>query len=384
MKNLLTGFVLTFITSVAYSQPSTATIKADIQKDMGPNCSKVEIIGSGSTKKEFVNGVWVTYYRIPVHATLKTEMNNVTRLMKGAAWYSVNGNTYSFKKYNPGTGEYIGLPAPDVTAIKTFVSSLPDYGLGGLANIVTEVNELEIRNTPAVWHTLLSVSVPADITYVFRKNNTQLEKVKEPYDIRLYRLAVNSSWNSVTFIKPNPETDSRSKISLGVETISEYKMSQIKTLVEKNLSGQNENHKNSLPEVTIPTLENTKQLAEWLNSVFIEENPEKAEKLLLQLLYRNHFNNAGLLNPDALQMMQNLKNAVKNDFSSYKKQYCTSVKIKEQTANSVEWWNKDKTKSSRCSTVNENGRWFITELRVGLWDFHFEKYAIKTSDTVCF
>lgn len=384
MRKVFLSTLFVFASALLFSQPASSVIKADIMKEMGPNCTTVELKGAGTTAKEYVDGAWSVFYRVPVHATLKTEMNGVTRLMKGSAWYAVNGNSYNFKKYNPGTAEYVGFPAPDVAEIKAFIMSLPDYGLGGTANRITEVNEMDIRNTPAQWHTLLSVSVPADVTYTYKKNNTQLEKVKEPFMLRLYRTDANAKWNRASFMTPDQSGDDRRKVVLGTETISEYKMNQIKTILEKNMMVQNQNHMNSLPEVSIPVINNTTELANWLNSVFMEQNPEKAEKILLQLLYKSHYNSAGSLNPEAQQMMLTLKSAVKNDFSSYKDQYCTRVNIKEQTASSVEWWNKDKSKSCRCATTNENGRWFITELRVGVWDFHFSKYAEKTAAAKCF
>jgi hypothetical protein len=382
---LKNGLVLALFlcASILHAQPSTATVKSDITKEMGENCTRVDVTGRGSTAREWVNNAWVTYYRIPVNATLKTELAGVTRLFKGAAWYDVNGATYRFKKYNPGTAEYLGMPPLDTAPVRTFLESLGDYGLGGLANIITEVHQLDIRNTPATWHTLNSVSIPVDLTYTKLRSNTQLEKIKEPFEMRLYREEATSKWNNVAWLVPNSATDSRRKASLGITTVSATQMSQIKTLFAQKMSLQATQQFNQLPDVAIPAFSNMSDVASWMNTLLQQGSAEKAEKAFLTLIYPTQRNNAGILSGYASDLLTKLKTATKNDFSSYNDQYCNSINIKVQSAQAIEWWNKDRTKFSRMAVQVENGKWYITDLSINLWQSFNAANARKTADSPC-
>lgn len=175
------------------AQPSNATIVTNVKSELGQNCTQVTITGTGKTVKEYEDGAWINYFRIPVNAILKTDMQGVTRLMKGAAVYTVNGSAYQFKKYNTASGEYIGLKTPNEAEIKKQIYALPDLALGGRANNITEVESISINTKDATWHTLLSVSVKADYVYWYKKSNTVLEQISEPFELRLYRKDVNSS-----------------------------------------------------------------------------------------------------------------------------------------------------------------------------------------------
>ncbi len=382
-KKKIIPIVIILISVNIQAQVANTKVIADIKNELGPNCTQVTVVKQGTTEKEWVNNTWVYYHRVPVHITLQTEMQGVTRQLKGNAWYEVNGSVYTFKKYNPGTATYVGLPHPDTDTIRKFIVSLPDYGMGGKANTMTEVHEFYFHENPITWHTLLSVSIPVDVVYTYKKNNTTLEKVKEPFEVRLYRDQVNSAWNQVSFITPDAASDSRKKEILGTENKSDYQMSQIKTVLEKGLMQQSEAHFKSLPDVDIPNFQNMQDFVVWINQVLREENQGKAEKLLLKLWHPSQFNPVGQLYPDAQQMMDLLKKAVQNDFSTYADQYCETLRVKSQTNQTVEWWNKDQSKSCRCSILQENGKWYITELRIYIWESFMPVKAQQTTQTNC-
>lgn len=381
MKTKLFYLVFLFIllaSGVLSGQPGVGQIQADVKKEMGANCTEVKITGKGGITKEFENGVWIQYYRIPVNAILRTEMVGVTRLMKGAAVYTVNGNQYHFKKYNTATGEYLGLKAPDAAEIKTFISSLPDLGLGSRANQVIDVVSFDIDNSMPVWHTLLSVSVKASYVYWQKKSDFEQEQMRVPFDLRLHKKEGQNGWSEATLINPDAASDPRKTEKLGTK-----KYNGEKTLMEKGMQKINDQKFNSLPDVNIPPYTSTKDMANWIHKLLLEGDAGKAEKMFLLLTPASQKNNAGMLHPYAAGLLEKIKTALTNNYSTYNQQYCTELQIKESSPNSVEWWNKDKTKFSRMVIQQDAGRWYITDLSINLWQSFNARNATQTSNTVC-
>lgn len=360
------------------AQPSNATIQANIKSELGQNCIQVTITGAGKTVKEYEDGAWVNYFRIPVNAILKTDMQGVTRLMKGAALYTVNGSAYQFKKYNTAYGEYIGLKTPNEAEIKKQIYALPDLALGVRANIITEVESVSIDTKDAAWHTPLSVSVKVDYVYWYKKSNTVLEQISEPFELRLYRKDVNSSWHQASCITPNAANDSRKKQVLGTKPYVNQK-----TILEKNILQQTERNFQQLPDVGLPAFNNVQDVAVWLNNLLVEGNVGKSEKMFLLLIHPSQKNGAGFINAYAADLLTKMKTAVQNDFSTYNKQYCTTIDVKEKTVQTIEWWNKDKTKSSRLSVQQDKGKWFIADLSINIWQKFNPAQTEKTMNTPC-
>ena len=360
------------------AQPSNATIVTNVKSELGQNCTQVTITGTGKTVKEYEDGAWINYFRIPVNAILKTDMQGVTRLMKGAAVYTVNGSAYQFKIYNTASGEYIGLKTPNEAEIKKQIYALPDLALGGRVNNITDVESISINTKDATWHTLLSVSVKADYVYWYKKSNTVLEQISEPFELRLYRKDVNSSWYQATCINPNAANDSRKKQVLSTKLYVNQK-----TILEKNILQQTERNFQQLPDVDIPAFNNVQDVAVWLNNLLVEGNAGKSEKMFLLLIHPSQKNSAGLLNAYAADLLTKMKTAVQNDFSTYNKQYCATIDVKEKTVQTIEWWNKDKTKSSRLSVQQDKGKWFIADLSINIWQNFNPAQTEKTMNTIC-
>lgn len=378
MKRFSFLLLLLSVFSCTQAQPSHTTIQADIKQQMGANCTLVTVTGTGKTVKEYDNGAWVNYFRVPVNAVLKTDMQGVTRLMKGAAVYSVNGGRYHFVKYNTGTGEYIGLQQPAASEIVKLINTLPDMAMGGLANIVTEVENISIDESSATWHTLLSVSVKCTYTYWYKTSNTTLQKVKAPFDIRLYRKTENSAWHQASLIKPNAASDSRK------EQLQETKNNQhAQSILEQSMQRKAALYLQSLPDVQLQAFNNAADAAEQLNRLLYEGDAGKAEKALLLWIHPSQKNSAGMLNGYAESLLSKLKQAASNDFSSYKDQYCQQLNIKEKNTQSIEWWNKDKTKFSRLSVQQQNGSWYITDASINLWQSFNAVNAQKTGSSTC-
>jgi hypothetical protein len=345
---------------------------------MGANCTQVTVTGTGKTVKEFENGVWTNYFRVPVNAVLKTDMPGVTRLMKGAAVYTVQGSNYQFVKYNTGTGEYVGIKAPDEAAIKKLIYALPDLALGGRANSITQVDQISLQPETATWHTLLSVTIKCSYTYWYIKNNTTQEQVQEPFDLKLFRKDAQAPWHAATLLTPNAASDARRKQVLNTKPYRHEK-----TTLEKNYAQQALEHEQSLPTVSVPSGSDIQTFAAWFHQLLLEGNAGKTEKAFMTLIHPNQKNNAGMLSSYAADLLNKIKLATKNDFSSYKDQYCTNFQVKEKTGQSIEWWNKDRTKFSRILAEQKNGQWIITDCSIQIWQSFNPTQAQKTASSNC-
>lgn len=368
-----------FFAKSTLAQPTQNIILSDVKKEMGPNCIEVKVTGKGSLVEENENGSWITYFRIPTTAILKTDLPGVTRLMKGAAVYTKSGSNFLFKKYNTATGEYIGLPAPNVEEIKLYLQSLPDLGLGGHANIITDVSSIQLDNSAPVWHTLLSVSINAEYIYWYKKSDFELEQIKEPFELRLYRKSANEQWFRASLMTPNAAKDKRRKEVLGQKAYAKEK-----TILEKGMLKMSETHLNSLPSVTVPKFNSINEAADWVNALLIEGDPNKAEKMFLMLFHPSQKSETGILYPYAQELIQKMKLALTNGYSQYNKQFCPEINIKEQpSASSIEWWNKDKTKFCRMNVQFEQSKMYLTELNINLWQQFNSKNAEQTMNAIC-
>ena len=105
--------------------------------------------------------------------------------------------------------------------------------------------------------------------------------------------------------------------------------------------------------------------------------------MFLLLIHPSQKNSAGLLNAYAADLLTKMKMAVQNDFSTYNKQYCPTIDVKEKTVQTIEWWNKDKTKSSRLSVQQDKGKWFIADLSINIWQNFNPAQTEKTMNTIC-
>lgn len=378
MKYLLLTLFFSINMIIVFSQPSLSTIQNDIKKELGTNCLNVIVTGKGSFSEEIENGKKVKFFRITVNANLKTDINGVNRLMKGAAVYTMFGNNYQFRKYNTASGEYTGLTAPNVTEIKSFIMSLSDFALGSLANNIIELESIELDNTNPKWHTLQSVSIKALYTYWQKKSDFELEKLKVPFELRLYRKDGDSPWHQASLIKPNAADDNRKTVIIGTK-----KYNHEKTIIEKSMQKQSENNFNNLPTVTIPNYTNIKDIAIWVNNLLIEGDIGKAEKMFLSLIHPSQKNSAGLLNAFASNLVDKMKNSLNNDFSRYNKQYCSNLSVKELNKQTIEWWNKDRSKFCRLSVQIEQSKWYISDLSINLWQSFNAKNAEMTMNTKC-
>ncbi len=90
-----------------------------------------------------------------------------------------------------------------------------------------------------------------------------------------------------------------------------------------------------------------------------------------------------MLHPFAAGLLDKIKTALTNNYSTYKQQYCSTLMIKESSANSIEWWNKDKTKFSRMVVQQDAGTWYITDLSINLWQSFNARNAEMTIKTEC-
>lgn len=386
MRTLILIFFVIFFQFNSYCQPSAATVQKDIKNDFGPNCISVAVLGSGSTSTEYINGGYSSFYRVSLNVKMKTDLPGVTKLLKGAAKYNyAGGNKYFYSQYAPGTSEYLGLPAPDTAKIRALILSMPDYGLAGASGVIIDVVSFSfLPSPPPLWHTLESVSVTAEMIYTRKDNNTTIETVKQPYWLRLYRKSATAAWDNVAWTTPDYRSDPRRKESLGKETIGEYKMSKLTNLLQKAQIKTAEKQTAARPKIDIPEMNSIVEIMKWYHGLLMEGDYAKVEAATLQLLHPYNFDkNTNLLNGNGQGLLNNLKQVLTNDYSTYNKQNCPSPEIVSKTDSNISWWNKDKSRATTLKIKTENGRWYIYEIGIYVWDFHWESRANATMNAVC-
>jgi hypothetical protein len=383
--------IITFIIFIlfsqckSYSQPSAATVQKDVKNDLGANCVSVKVGGGGSTATEYVNGGYSTFYRVSVSAIFKTDISGVTKIAKGAAKYSqAGGGKYTYNQYAPGTVEYEGLSAPDTSTIRALVLSMSDYGLTQATFLDDVVSFSFLKSPEPLWHTLLSVSVPVNLVFTRRISNIRVETVKRPYLLRLYRNSANEPWTNVAWTTVDNRMYHIKEESLSTETIGEYKLSKMTYWAEKSRMKEAEKISAARPKVEIPTVNNMKDVFKWYHALLMEGDYAKVEAAIIQLLHPDLIDSrTKLLDANAVVMLDRMKKVLTNDFSTYKKQYCTTPVLFEVSDTEIYWWNKDKTQKSSITIKKENNKWYIYNVASYLWTFYNEAQANATMNTAC-
>lgn len=386
MRYFLTPLLIVSSTLFSFCQPSAAIVQADVKKDLGPNCIAVNVLGSGSTSTEYVDGGYSSFYRVSLNVKMKTDMPGVTKLLKGAAKYGfAGGNKYFYKQYAPGTSEYIGLPAPDTAKIRALILSMPDYGLGGSSSAIIDVVSFSFQSSPPpLWHSLESVSVTAEMIYTRKDNNTTIETVKQPYELRLYRKTATDPWDKMAWLTPNSDRDPRRKQSLGKETIGGYQMSKITNLMQKAQMKSADKQAADRPKIDVPQMNTIEDIMKWYHGLLMEGDYPKVEAATLQLLHPfNLDKNTNLVNANGAEIFKYLKIALTNDYSTYNKQNCPNPVINSKSDTEISWWNKDKSKSTNLKIKVENGRWYLYGVSIYVWDYNWESRANATMAAAC-
>ncbi len=373
--------VLLFIFSIklsSYCQPSAAKVQADIKSNFGPKCISVTVTGGGTTSVDYINGGYAKFYRVPVTVKSKTELPGVVIVDKGNAKYNMAGAAYSFKEYASGTTEYSGLPYPDTAAIRSLIYSLPSYGITGPEEQILDVHSISFLSNPApIWHSLLSVTIASDMVYSIKRNMNTVEKIKEPYGLRLYRKTITDPWYNVAWTTPDYRNDSRRLQSISVETIGEYKLSKMLSLKDKATIKSAEIQAASRPKVDIPVMNSMQDLLKWYHGLLMEGDYAKVEAVTLQLFSPENFDSkTNLLNGNAAIQLETIKKAITNDFVTYQQQYCTTPKVRDSDNTYIAWFNKDKSQSSTIEIRSENNRWYITKVSIGFKNIGYGENAV--------
>lgn len=381
---VLTMFVLQ--ATVCVCQPSASKVIADVKKDFGANCLSVTVESAGTTSTESVNGGLSSFYRVTVKVKLKTELPGMTKLLSGAAQYgSGGGSNYFYKQFAPGNSEYIGLPKPDTAAVRSFIFSLPDYGLEGYASVFLEVKSISFNSPfPPIWHTLESVSIPAEMIYTTKANNTTIQTIRQPFALRLYRKTAAGPWESAGWGSTQWDADKRLKEVISTQVMGEYTASQLTTVKQRAEIRAADLKTSAMPKIDIPTMNSVAAIEQWYHGLLMEGNYEKLEAVTTQLMHPFNFDPVTkLMNYNGTDMLDRIKKAVNNDYSVYNKQYCSSPVVSGSDANSISWWNKDKSMSSSIDIKQENGRWYLYKVEINTWDYNWQSRAQTTMNTVC-
>lgn len=216
------------------AQPGKAEVEADLRRTFS-NVQSIDV-GKGSSRTELEQGSWVTHYRVPVSVITATNMKNVQRLYKGAAVYHVSGSRYQFLKYNPGTGQYIGLPALNERNIQYWIlqnyQKAPELFLPMRGQEVA-LHDISIEPDNQIWNSMISVSLRAWVTSSYA-NGLTLIKQRKPYELRLFRkMPTDSAWSQLTWIPATPSTgDNRKAEVLETSTLTSIQQRNLKNLLQ--------------------------------------------------------------------------------------------------------------------------------------------------------
>lgn len=234
MKILKLFIVLIGALNQLIAQPNSKVVEADLRRTFSGVLSIQ--VGRGSIKTEMEQGVWVTSCRVPVTVITETTMKNVQREYRGAAVYTVSGNQYLFRKYNPATGKYIGLPALNEQQVLNWIlqnyPKTPELFLPMRGQEIA-VHEISIEPESQTWNTMISVSLRAWITYSW-VNGYSLFKTRKPYELRLFRqTASDSVWKQLAWIPATVSNgDQRKEEVLETITLTVAQRQQLRNLLQ--------------------------------------------------------------------------------------------------------------------------------------------------------
>lgn len=361
MKSFYSLLLFIFSTQIGFSQPSEATIKADLKKDF-PNATSIVMTSAGSSKKEYENNAYQTVYRRDVMVTSAASDKrypNVKVVSYGGVRYNLVNGKYVYARYLVGDSELIGMPDPDEKEI-----------LGLVASNMTEIFRLGIRNeiigmpkpfeiTPDnkfKWHTFNSVSFTASTSYErFINDIGDADLVNQIYTIRLYR-EENGEWNRLI----------GDELGVGKKVLSTKKYSQTEREKLKSMemilaTSEAEKKWASIKPISFPEMKDIHDVKDFVHSYFYAGNATEIENLLYQMMASFYFVKPDfkVLTSDGKALIDKTLQATSTGEFLYKNQFCEYPEVKEVGNGYIDYWNKDKSAYARLDIGTENNQWKI-------------------------
>lgn len=357
----LIGFFLTGLAVVA--QPSDATILNALKKNASSTLISLKLTGARKgIVQEFENGVRVNNFYRYYKSTMKTEYAGVNVIYRGGVKYGYRGGSWKFIQKLIGDNSYTGISNPSWATIKPILTARLDKLLGvRYYNIVGEITDFRLADNPAwYWYDLTSVEFVITMTYSEKISNTELQKTRQKYKIRLYAEKYKGPWNKdfLSLTKDQGE-------NLGVKKYSSDELKAMKTLGQIDVQKRADAEIAALPKVTIPPFANHGELVYYVHNLLLTADKPTIEANLRKLLASGYFdpNLKGVPTQSGL----NLINEIVNQSVDYRKQYCKKPQTKHNQTNMMEWYNKDASSYSRLSSHDlGNGKRAISEISLSV------------------
>ena len=227
-------FLLSSLTAPGpcWAQPSDAQIIKDLKS---PGVLSVTLSKKGGGK------VWSRtdlqyYWERGAVVTRKADvpdMPDVKLEIGGLATYTIVGGKYVFKKFYVTWNDYQGIPKPTEKEIMTLMETDRRKVFGYAYNrIVGDVEKLKLADDPKwTWHTPNSVSFNMVVVAPQIINNTDVARIQQIYEVRLYRDKVKDPWKN--FISSPGQGDERKELSKKTYTAEEVRA--MKTLADSDV-----------------------------------------------------------------------------------------------------------------------------------------------------
>ncbi|MBN4077526.1 hypothetical protein JYT25_00070 [bacterium AH-315-C20] len=348
----LIGLLFTF--NPSYTQPSDSDIKARVLRD---GAKTVEFYGTGKV----YNKITETYYMRSFEATWDTDYPGVTQRVSIEYKYNKSGSGWSFTKEFVVKSLYDGIPNPTNEELMAMINGdMKEFLSGSYTDVVGEIESIKLADKPRwMWHTVSSVSVNFEAVYRKKMSSTEVSKVKQIHTIRLYSDGYKQPWKNFMGSKSgSPEI-------LTTETYTYDELENMKTFYELQLDKEASALMAGLPKITIPAFKNTKEAIVYTYKMLREATYDEFKSYMYEMLSVRHFHREGskILSGQGEKVFEDMKE-IFVPRTAFKDQSCEHPLVKTDGETSMEFWNRDKSRSSRIVIHESNGKYEIRTLSI--------------------
>ncbi|MBN2730169.1 MAG: hypothetical protein JXR53_13170 [Bacteroidales bacterium] len=356
MKTLITTMFMILLGIMVIAQPSDGTIKAKIQAD-SPSATNIELLGSGTTSREYTDGAYYNYYRRSYRTTKPTTYTGISEVYSGSIQYVQSSGSYVFSQYLIGDHWFIGVPDPDKNEILTMLNAdLEKYLKNVYYNrVVGELSPISFPADPEYhWHELTSVSFLTKVTYSEKINSTQLRKAEHTYRVRIYSDEFKGAWKSF-----NSSREEEDKNAGEVLTYTKDEIDNMPTLADLDAENRAAAIMASLPSVAdAPTFQSSAQLFYYIHDIILNKdvNEVKAHiyKVLAPACFKN--NSTVLLNNYDQEWLDKLT----NNHEAFKSCYCQYPTVQSESKAGITFYDRNNKRMLRYVGIEDNGTWKLT------------------------
>lgn len=378
MKTLITTMFMILLGIIVIAQPSDGTIKAKIQAD-SPSATNIELLGSGTTSREYSDGAYYNYYRRSYRTTKPTTYTGISEVYSGSIQYVQSGGSYVFSQYLIGDHWFIGVPDPDKNEILTMLNAdLEKYLKNVYYNrVVGELSPITFPADPEYhWHELTSVSFLTKVTYSEKVNSTQVRKAEHTYRVRIYSDEFKGPWKSF-----NSSREEEDKNAGEVITYTREELEAIPTLSQLDAENRAKAIMASLPNVgDIPAFQSSTQLFYYIHDIILNKSSDEVKAYLYKVIAPVCYqaNSTILLNNGDKEWFDK----VVDNHEAYKACFCPYPTVKAVQSNMIQWYDRNNKRMLRMTATQVEDTWKLTII-----DFYpaskTEQDEMKNNDANC-